>query len=40
MSKALRGIVEAAYYDEYDVQAGSGPAPAGSTFRVNFVKPF
>lgn len=24
MSKALRGIVEAAYYDEYDVQAGSG----------------
>lgn len=40
LSKGLGGILKAAYYDEYDVEAGSGPAPAGGTFRVNFVKPF
>ncbi|MEB4590910.1 transporter [Candidatus Thiothrix sp. Deng01] len=38
--KSLGGIVKAAYYNEYDVKAGSGPAPSGNTFRLNFVKPF
>jgi hypothetical protein len=38
--KSLGGMVKAAYYDEYDVSAGSTPAASGGTFRVNFVKPF
>lgn len=40
MVKSLGGILKAAYYDEYKVNAGSGPAPAGNLFRINFVKPF
>ena len=38
--KSLGGMVKAAYYDEYNVKAGSSPAAAGQTFRINFVKPF
>ncbi|EIJ36696.1 SphA family protein [Thiothrix nivea] len=38
--KSLGGILKAGYYDEYKVNAGSGPAPTGNLFRVNFVKPF
>lgn len=39
LAKSLGGFIKAAYYNEYDVQAGSGPAPAGNTFRLAFVKP-
>lgn len=38
--KSLGGIVKAGFYDEYEVEAGTGPAPSGNLFRVNFVKPF
>ncbi len=38
--KPLKGIVKAAYYNEYNVEAGTGPAPAGNTLRLTFVKPF
>lgn len=38
--KSLGGMLEAAYYKEYSVKGGSSPSPTGTTFRVNFVKPF
>lgn len=38
--KSLGGIIKAAYYNEYKVNAGSDPAPAGDLFRLSFVKPF
>jgi len=39
-SPAIGGILKAAYYNEYDVEAGSGPAPTGDTIRLTFIKPF
>ncbi len=38
--KSLGGILKAGYYNEYSVKGGTNPSPTGSTFRVNFVKPF
>lgn len=40
LSKMLGGFIEVAYYNEYDVEAGTNPAPKGDTFRLNIVKPF
>lgn len=39
-STTIGGVLKAAYYNEYAIEAGSNPAPSGSTIRLTLVKPF
>jgi hypothetical protein len=40
LSKTLGGFTEAAYYNEYQLEAGTNPGPKGDTFRLSIVRPF
>jgi len=39
-SRTLGGSIEAAYYQEYDIEAGTRPATTGDIVRLNINKPF
>ena len=39
-SPTIGGVLKAAYYNEYAIEAGSNPAPSGNTIRLTLIKPF